>query len=185
MMDETGNTSDRTPDYALALLIALERRRTELTDRGQRWATEAVAALARLEETTTKCLENDYAAAAQLQIEMQRDLLDCMPDPTRLPYEGDTPELNPQEPERVRDDIVATTRFIEWLLFRKCGVPAEEIAGIFDWTSLSQQTVAYGHLLQVVENDAKSILKAKPMPERGKPSEQDRESGPPTHLRLV
>ncbi|MDC3347670.1 hypothetical protein OAW32_03725, partial [bacterium] len=63
MMDETGNTGDRTPDYALALSIALERRRTELTDRGQRWATEAVAALARLEETTTKCLENDYAAA--------------------------------------------------------------------------------------------------------------------------
>jgi hypothetical protein len=184
-MDNKGTPGGGTPDYAQALAMALERRQGELADRGRRWRREAAAALDRLHKTATECLEGEPAAAAQLQIEMQRDLLDYMPDPMTLPSETDAPELNPREPERVRDDIVATARFIEWLLFRKCSVPAQEIAGLFDLTDLSRQTVSYGRLLQVVENDAKSMLKVAPLPGSPSAGHESRSSSPVSHLRLV
>ena len=130
-------------------------------------------------------MPGEHAAAAQLQIEMQRDLLDYMPTPTALPLEADGPGINPREPGRVRDDIVATARFIEWLLFRKCDVPAEEIAGIFDWAALSQQTAAYGRLLQLIENDAKSMLKAAPAAGADAAAREGPDTSSVSHLRLV
>ena len=184
-MDDREKIPEGAPDYAQALAMALERRRNELAGRERHWKTEVVAALERLQKTATECLAGEYAAAAQLQIEMQRDLLDYMPDPTSLPYEADGPELNPREPERVRDDIVATARFIEWLLFRKCAVPAEEIAGAFDWATLSQQTAAYGRLLQLIENDAKSMLKVAPVPGADRSAADGTGSSTVSHLRLV
>ena len=184
-MDDREKIPGGAPDYAQALAMALERRRSELADRERVWKTEVVGALERLQKTATECLAGEHAAAAQLHIEMQRDLLDYMPDPTALPLETNAPDLNPREPERVRDDIVATARFIEWLLFRKCSVPAEEIAGIFDWAALSQQTAAYGRLLQLIENDAKSMLTAAPAADSGTGTTDGKGSAPVSHLRLV
>jgi len=184
-MDDMEKLPGGALDYAHALAMALERRRSEVVDRERGWKTEVIGALERLQKTATECLAGKYAAAAQLQIEMQRDLLDYMPNPMALPLEGDAPGLNPREPERVRDDIVATARFIEWLLFRKCGVPAEEIAGVFDWAALSQRTAAYGRLLQLIENDAKSMLKAVPAVGTGATASQGEGPSPVSHLRLV
>lgn len=184
-MDDREEIPRGAPDYAQALAMALERRRNELADRERGWKTEVVGALERLQQTATECLAGEHAVAAQLQIEMQRDLLDYMPNPTALPLEADAPEVNPREPERVRDDIVATARFIEWLLFRKCGVPAEEIAGVFDWAALSQQTAAYGRLLQLIENEAKSMMKAAPAGNAEPTTAEGTSPSPVSHLRLV
>lgn len=184
-MDNRENMPGGVSEYAQALAMALERRRSEVADRERGWKIEVVGALERLQKTATERLTGEDAAAARLQIEMQRDLLDHMPNPTALTLEADAAEINPREPERVRDDIVATARFIEWLVFRKGAVPAEEIAGIFDWSALSQQTAAYGRLLQLIENDAKSMLTAAPAPGAGATAPEGPDTSPVSHLRLV
>lgn len=184
-MDDNVPAPDGLPSYAQALAMALERRRAELLDRHLRWRTEVTAALDRMEKTAAERLKGEPAAAAKLQIEMQRDLLVYVPDPADLPDGLELNELNPREPGRMRDDIVATARFIEWLLFRKYDVPAEEIAGVFDWTELSHLTAAYGRLLQLIENDARAMLSVAPLPGTDGAEPDGAGSSPVSHLRLV
>ena len=57
-MDDMEKLPGGAPDYAQALAMALERRRSEVADRERGWKTEVIGALERLQKTATECLAN-------------------------------------------------------------------------------------------------------------------------------
>ena len=153
--DRTGGS--RVTDRAQKVATLLKRRRRELVDASNRWTSEVHAVLDSLEQLAKERFGPTYATATFLQVEMQRDLLDYMPYPANLSNLEDPADLNSREPERVRDEVMAIVRFVEWLLFRKQSVSAREIAQIFDSTSLNEQTVSYCRLLRAIESDVRAI----------------------------
>ena len=114
---------------------------------------------------------------------MQRDLFEYMPFIAVTPGKNNAPEINPLEPSRVYNDMIATAHFLEWLLFRKANMSAERIATIIDTSSLKARTTNYSRELKLIEAEIRALLNSARSPRSWNTNET--EVNPTGHLRLV
>ncbi len=125
--------------YRDALRLALREREADLKVLHRGWTEELERALDRTEAVAKAKLNPAHFEAVRLQIEMQRDLLPYLPDPTRVPDDGEGRLTSPDEPQRVMRELQATERFVEWLLFRKYRAGPRELATLFDRSRLRRR----------------------------------------------
>ena len=170
--------------YAVAFATAFSECRRELSKAEELWKNDVTEFLDQLVLVAKDRLDGEHLAAACLKIEMQRDLFDYMPFIALSPGETNAPEINPLEPSRVYDDMIATAQFIEWLLFRKANNSAEHIATIIDNSSLKIRTANYARELKLIEANIRALLNSARSP-RSSRSKNEADVTPTGHLRLV
>ena len=170
-------------NYADAFATAFSKRCRELSKAEELWKNDVSEFLNQLVIVAKDRLDGEHLAAACLKIEMQRDLFEYMPFIALSPGENDAPEINPLEPSRVYDDMIATAHFLEWLLFRKANINAERIATIIDDSSLKARTANYARELKLIEAEIRALLNSARSPRSRNTNETA--VNPTGHLRLV
>ncbi|MEC8725838.1 MAG: hypothetical protein VXX97_06230 [Pseudomonadota bacterium] len=170
-------------NYADAFATIFSKRRRELSKAEELWKSDVTEFLDQLLLVAKDHLDGEHLAAACLKIEMQRDLFEYMPFIALTPGKNYTPEVNPLEPSRVYNDMIATAHFLEWLLFRKANISAERIATIIDTSSLKARTTNYARELKLIEADIRALLNSARSPRFWNTDET--EVNPTSHLRLV
>ncbi|PPR11435.1 MAG: hypothetical protein CFH41_01019 [Alphaproteobacteria bacterium MarineAlpha11_Bin1] len=163
-MDDTNHTLVDA-HYASALVSTISKLRSKINEIERPWKNCVLGAFEYLEETANDALGAQNARAVKLHIEMQRDLFDFMPFFSEIYKTNELSEVCPGEPRRVKEQIYASARLIEWLLFRKCGAQPEEIEKLFNWRELERLTGIYCRVLQTVATDIHEILGADSLPE--------------------
>ena len=108
-------TDQETPaptsgNYADVFATAFSKRRRELSKAEKLWKHDVTEFLDQLVLVAKDRLEGEHLAAACLKIEMQRDLFEYMPFIALTPGKNNAPEINPLEPSRVYNDMIATSR---------------------------------------------------------------------------
>lgn len=163
--------------YEEALERVLEGHKTRLNEARAHWLSQMHTTLDDITTVADRRLCTEHAAAVSLQVEMQRDLLDYMPDPTDLPGPDDGKRTSAAEPARARDALSAIARFVEWLLFRKYDIPAARLVELFNFDLLDVATRVYERALTRLEDDTALLMRD---------SREDRPPGRQTpELRLV
>ena len=170
-------------NYEDAFATAFSKRRRELSKAEGLWKNDVTEFLNQLVLVAKDRLEGEHLAAACLKIEMQRDLFEYMPFIALTPGKNNAPEINPLEPSRVYNDMIATAHFLEWLLFRKANMSAERIATIIDTSSLKARTTNYARELKLIEAEIRALLNSARSPRSWNTNET--EVNPTGHLRLV
>ena len=170
-------------NYADAFATAFSRRRRELSKAEEIWKNSVTEFLDQLVLVAKDRLDGEHLAAACLKIEMQRDLFEYMPFIALTRGKNNAPEINPLEPSRVYNDMIATAHFLEWLLFRKANMSAERIATIIDTSSLKARTTNYSRELKLIEAEIRALLNSARSPRSWNTNET--EVNPTSHLRLV
>ena len=170
-------------NYADAFATAFSKRRRELSKAEELWKIAVAEFLDQLVLVAKDRLDGEHLAAASLKIEMQRDLFEYMPFIALSRGENNAPEINPLEPSRVYNDMIATAHFLEWLLFRKANISAERIATIIDISSLKARTANYTRELKLIEAEIRALLNSARSPRSWNTNET--EVNPTDHLRLV
>ncbi|MAL63037.1 MAG: hypothetical protein CL563_08560 [Alphaproteobacteria bacterium] len=170
-------------NYADAFATAFSKRRRELSKAEELWKNDVTEFLDQLVLVAKDRLDGEHLAAASLKIEMQRDLFEYMPFIALSRGENNAPEINPLEPSRVYDDLLATAHFLEWLLFRKANINAERIATIIDNSSLKARTANYAGELRRIEAEIRALLNSARSLRSW--NTNDTEVNPTGHLRLV
>ncbi|MEC8482466.1 MAG: hypothetical protein VXY99_01495 [Pseudomonadota bacterium] len=178
---ETPAPTDR--NYADAFATAFSKRHRELSKAEELWKNDVTEFLDQLVLVAKDRLDGEHLAAASLKIEMQRDLFEYMPFIALSRGENNAPEINPLEPSRVYDDMIATAHFLEWLLFRKANLSAERIATIIDTRSLKARTTNYARELKLIEAEIRALLNSARSPRSWNTNET--KVNPTSHLRLV
>ena len=178
---ETPAPTDR--NYADAFATAFSKRCRELSKAEELWKNDVSEFLNQLVIVAKDRLDGEHLAAACLKIEMQRDLFEYMPFIALTRGKNNAPEINPLEPSRVYNDMIATAHFLEWLLFRKANISAERIATIIDTSSLKARTTNYARELKLIEADIRALLNNARSPRSWNTDET--EVNPTSHLRLV
>lgn len=163
--------------YEEALERALEGHKARLNAARAHWLNQMRTTLDDITTVADRRLDPEHAAAVSLQVEMQRDLLDYMPDPADPPVPDGGERMSAAEPARARDDLSAIARFVEWLLYRKHDIPAARLAELFNFDLLDVATRVYARALTRLEDEIARLM-------RDVPENRPRERRTPD-LRLV
>lgn len=123
------------------------------------WFAELRRSADRIDRTAQRMLSDRHAEAVALMLDMQRDLLDCMPNPLIVPEDPDARHTCPEERRRTACDLVSVARFAQWLLHRDYGARPQDLAQLFDFSDLERETDALCEVLSRLEREAAARTK--------------------------